>query len=131
MILGGQQLSCASWHCRHATMLWCPRHKQIFLPLLPTTYRVFQLNLPQNKRLLGHQKRNFKLWKRYLYIHEMRNFDLWPLDLVENNIPVLHSLSPEWWQNFTWNSIILFRIFFSSKHQNKVILAISLLISRT
>ena len=28
----------------------------------------------------------------------MRTFDLWPLDLVENNIPVLHSLSPEWVQ---------------------------------
>ena len=28
----------------------------------------------------------------------MRTFDLWHLDLVENNIPVLHSLSPEWVQ---------------------------------
>ena len=45
----------------------------------------------------------------------MRKFDLWPLDLVENYIPVLHSLSPVWWQNFTWNTIILFRdIFFQN-----------------
>ena len=28
----------------------------------------------------------------------MRTFELWHLDLVENNIPVLHSLSPEWVQ---------------------------------
>ena len=28
----------------------------------------------------------------------MWTFDLWHLDLVENNIPVLHSLSPEWVQ---------------------------------
>ena len=28
----------------------------------------------------------------------MQTFDLWPFDLVENNIPVLHSLSPEWVQ---------------------------------
>ena len=44
----------------------------------------------------------------------MRTFDLWHLDLVENNIPVLHSLRPEWWQNFTWNSIILFGNYLSS-----------------
>ena len=53
------------------------------------------------------------------------------MDLVENYISVLHSLRPKWWQNFTWNSIILFRNIFFSKHQNKVILAITLLISRT
>ena len=39
--------------------------------------------------------------------------------------------SPEWLQNFIWNSIILFRNIFVQKHQNKVILAISLLISWT
>ena len=50
-------------------------------------------------------------------------FDFLPLDLVKSNISVLHSLSSEEWQNFNWNSIILF-IFFS-KHQNEVILAIS------
>ena len=61
----------------------------------------------------------------------MRKFDLWSLDLVENNIPVLHSLSPERWQNFTWSSIIPLRNIFVQKHQNKVILAISLIISRT
>ena len=79
------------------------------------TYRVFELGLYENKCLLGHQKCTFKSWKWYLYIYEMRTFDLWHLDLVENNIPVLHSLSPEWWENFTWNSIILFRnIFFQN-----------------
>ena len=57
----------------------------------------------------------FKLYKLYLYIDEMRTFDLWPLDLVKNNIPVLHSLRPEWWQNFSWNSIILFRNIFFQK----------------
>ena len=31
----------------------------------------------------------------YLFIHEMQTFDLWHLDLFENNIPVLHILSPE------------------------------------
>ena len=61
----------------------------------------------------------------------MWKFDLSPLDLVENKIPVLHSLSPEWWQNFTWNSIILSRNIFVQKSQKKVILAITLLISRT
>ena len=58
-------------------------------------------------------------------------FDLWHLDLVENKIPVHHILSPEWWQNFTWNSITLLRNIFFSKHQNKVILAIGIMISRT
>ena len=94
-------------------------------------YRVFQLDLPQNKHLLGRQKCTFKSKNWNLYIHEKWNFELWPLDFVENNIPVLHSLSPEWWQIFTWNSIILFRNIFISKYQNKVILAISILILRT
>ena len=57
-------------------------------------YRVFQLDLPQNNHLLGHQKCTFKSKKQNLYIHEMRNFDFWPLDFVLNNIPVLRSLSP-------------------------------------
>ena len=99
--------------------------------LLTALYRVFKLDLHQNKRLLGHQKCTFKSWNQDLHIYEMRNFDLWSLDLVENNIPVLHGLSPQWWQNFFWNSILLFRNIFFSKHQNTVILAISLLISRT
>jgi hypothetical protein len=107
-------------------------YDQLYIELgLQYTCRVFKLDLPQNKHLLGHQKCTYKSKNRNLYIHEMRNFDLWPLDFVENNIPVLYSLSPEWWQNFTWNSIILFRNIFFSKHQNKVILAISILISRT
>ena len=58
-------------------------------------YRVFELGLYENKHLLGYQKCTFRSLKLYLYIHEMRTFDLWHLDLVENNIPVLHSLSPE------------------------------------
>ena len=47
----------------------------------------------------------------------MRTFDLWHLDLVENNIPVLHSLSPErvpkihkivdfWWSIPHWENRI-------------------------
>ena len=60
----------------------------------------------------------------------MRKFDLWSLDLVENNIPVLHSLSPERWQNFTWNSIIPFRNIFVQKHKNNVIVASIILILR-
>ena len=55
-------------------------------------YRVFKLDLSETKHLLGHQKCTFKLWKLYLYIYEMQNFDLWPLDLIEINIHVLHSL---------------------------------------
>ena len=94
-------------------------------------YRVFKHELSNFKPLIRHQKYTFKSWKQYLHIHEMRKFDLWHLYLVKNNIPVLHSLIPEWWQNFTWNSIILFRNISVQKHQNKVILAISLLISRT
>ena len=96
-----------------------------------TQYRVFKRKTWCFEHLLGHQNCTYKSLKRYLYIQEMRKFDLWSLDLVENNIPVLHSLSPERWQNFTWNSIIPFRNIFVQKHQNKVILAISLLISRT
>ena len=38
-------------------------------------YRVFQLDLPQIKCLLGPQKCTFKSKKWYLHIHEMRNFD--------------------------------------------------------
>ena len=45
------------------------------LPYVQFIYRVFQLDLPQMKCLLGHQKCTFKSWKWYLYIHEMRNFD--------------------------------------------------------
>ena len=52
----------------------------------------------ESKHLLGHQKCTFKSKKQNLYIYEMRTFDLWHLDLVENNIPVLHSLRPEWVQ---------------------------------
>ena len=40
------------------------------------TYRVFELDLPQKKHLLGHQKYTFKSQKQNLYIHEMRTFDL-------------------------------------------------------
>ena len=32
-------------------------------------------------------------------------FESWPLDLIESNIPVLHRLSSEGWQNFSRNSI--------------------------
>ena len=40
---------------------------------------------------------------------------LWPLDLVKSNIPVLHSLSSEGGQNFTWNYIFLIKnIFFQN-----------------
>ena len=35
---------------------------------------MFQLDLPQIKRLLGHQKCTFKSQKWYLHIHEMWNF---------------------------------------------------------
>ena len=68
--------------------------------------------------------------KKYLYVHCQWTFDSWPLDLVKSNIPVLHSLITEGWQNFTWNSIILFKNLFFSKHQKKVVLAISLLIPK-
>ena len=36
---------------------------------------MFQLDPPQIKRLLGHQKCTFRSQKWYLYIHVMRNFD--------------------------------------------------------
>ena len=116
------------WHFSYACSF-----QNLFRPVYSGqwTYRVFERKTWCFELLLGHQKCTFKSYNWDLYISEMRKFDLWPLDLVENNIHVLHSLRPEWWQNFTWNSIILFRIFFSLKHQNKVILAISLLISRT
>ena len=48
----------------------------------------------------------------FQHIPQIIAFDLWPLELVENNTPVLHSLSSEGWQNFTWNSIILFKKYF-------------------
>ena len=44
--------------------------------------------LEANKNILGYDQ------GMYLYIPEVWKFDLWHLDLVENNIPVLHSLSP-------------------------------------
>ena len=44
-------------------------------------YRVSQGKLILKKRLLGHQKRTFKLKKWDLYIHEMRNFDKKIFDL--------------------------------------------------
>ena len=59
---------------------------------------VFKLDMRETKHLLGHQRCTLKSQKTYLYIHEMRTFDLWHLDLVGNNIPGLHSLSPEWVQ---------------------------------
>ena len=70
------------------------------------------------KGLEGQLKLNFKLWKRYLYIHWQWAFDLWPFNLVKSNIPVLHSLSSEGWQNFIWNSIILFKIYFFQNIKN-------------
>ena len=56
-------------------------------------------------------------------------FYLWPLDLVKSNIPVLHSLSSERWQNFNkipW----VYSKKNSLKHLKKVILAAILLILR-
>ena len=53
-------------------------------------------------------------------------FNLQPLDLFKSNISVLHSLNSKGWKNFTWNYINLFENIFFSKHQNEVILAMSL-----
>ena len=52
---------------------------------------------------------NLKIGYGFQHVPEVTAFDLWPLDLVKNNIPVLHSLSSEWWQNFTWNFNIPFK----------------------
>jgi hypothetical protein len=52
------------------------------------------------------------------------------LDLVENNIPVLHSLNSEGVQNFPKISGVYSKKAIFSKHQNKVILAFILLILR-
>ena len=55
---------------------------------------------------------NLKIVYGFQHVPNMTAFDLWPFDLVKSNIPVLHSLSSEVWQNFNWNSIILFKFFF-------------------
>ena len=58
-------------------------------------------------------------------------FDIWPFVFVKSNIPVLHSLRSEGWQNYTKIPGV-----YSKKkkkfwkHQNRVILAIKLLILR-
>lgn len=93
-------------------------------------YRVFLIDLHHFRDLGGHLKTAFGLWWGCLYIPGVRTFDLWHLDLAENNIPILLSLSSEWWQNFTWNYIILIKNILFSKHQNKVILASLLLTLR-
>ena len=72
-----------------------PRYKRTALKE-ECLYRVFQLDLPQIKRLLGHQKCTFKSQKWYLYIHEMRNFYKKPI--LFTNFYVSGSQSLHIWQ---------------------------------
>ena len=85
-----------------------------------TTFRVVHFTT-----ISGH------FFANYIYIfHKSRIFYLWPLDLVKSNIPVLHSLSSERWQNFDKIPWVYSKKFFFSKLLNKVILATILLILR-
>ena len=62
----------------------------------------------------------------FQHVPQIIAFDLWPLELVENNTPVLHSLSSEGWQNFTWNSFILP---YSRKHEHVLVSDMSRLVA--
>ena len=57
-------------------------------------YRVFQLDLPQMKHLLSHQKCTIKSQKWYLYIHEMRilikNYFIYQLLCFCGHIPYIY-----------------------------------------
>ena len=85
--------------CTQNLMFWTLNQKCTFMSEKQDLYSMFPIKRTVYLCTVTLVKNTVRLIGNIEYIHEMRKFDLCPLDLVENNIPVLHSLSPEWYHS--------------------------------